>query len=117
MVSPAKVKLIAESRRKTDKIDAQILGELLRLDGLPHPVHIPPPETRALRGLLVAQRQLVTARVKLANVVCGLLRQEGTRLESKALITFVGWQRLLAGTYTLSHLQPVLAAYYESSQL
>ena len=40
LVNPAKVKLIAESRRKTDKIDAKILCELLRLDGLPHPVHM-----------------------------------------------------------------------------
>jgi transposase len=114
VVNPAKLKLIAESRQKTDKIDAKILCELLRLGGLPHPVHVPPPETRALRGLLVARRQLVRARVKLANVARGLLRQEGTRLESHALMTFCGWQKLLAGTYTLSHLKPVLEAYFES---
>ena len=116
VVNPAKLKLIAESRRKTDQIDAQILCELLRLAGLPHPVHIPPPATRALRGLLVARRQLVTTRVKLANVARGLLRQEGTRLASQALMTFVGWQRLLAQEYRLSHLPPVLRAYYESFQ-
>jgi len=114
VVHPAKVKLIAESRRKTDKIDAQILCELLRLGGLPHPVHIPPPETRALRGLLVARRQLVTARVRLANVARGLLRQEGVRLKAGVLMTFVGWQRWWAQEYTLSHLKPVLAAYFES---
>lgn len=116
VVNPAQVKLIAESRQKTDKIDAKILCELLRLDGLPHPVHIPPPETRALRGLLVTRRQLVTIRVKLANVVRGLLRQEGIRLESGVLMTFVGWRRLLSGEYALSHLKPVLAAYFESFQ-
>jgi len=37
VVNPAKVKAIAESRRKTDKIDARILCELLRLDALPQP--------------------------------------------------------------------------------
>jgi transposase len=114
VVPPAKVKLIAASKRKTDKIDAKILCELLRLGGLPQAVHIPPPETRALRGLLVARRQLVTARVKLANVARGLLRQEGFRLKSGELMTFVGWQRVLAQEYTLSHLPPVLAAYVES---
>jgi transposase len=36
VVNPTKVKLIAESRRKTDKIDAKILCELLRLNALPH---------------------------------------------------------------------------------
>lgn len=58
----------------------------------------------------------MTTRVKLANVARGLLRQEGTRLASQALMTFVGWQRLLAREYTLSHLKPVLTAYYESFQ-
>src|SRR6185369_5821118 len=32
VVHPLKVKLIAESRSKTDKVDARILCELLRLD-------------------------------------------------------------------------------------
>ena len=59
VVNPTKVKLIAESRRKTDKVDAKILCELLRLDGLPHPVHMPGPLAREQRGLLVARRQLV----------------------------------------------------------
>ena len=58
VVNPAKVKLIAESRRKTDKIDAKILCELLRIKALPHPVHMPSQPARALRGLLVARRQL-----------------------------------------------------------
>lgn len=84
VVNPTKVKLIAESRRKTDKVDAKILCELLRLDGLSHPVHMPSPEARSLRGLLAARRQLVAARPKLCNVVRGMLRQEGVRLPSSA---------------------------------
>ena len=79
MVNPAKVKLIAESRRKTDKIDAKILCELLRLDGLPHPVHMPVRKLASC-GALVARRQLVSARSKLCNVVRGMLRQTGVRL-------------------------------------
>ena len=114
VVNPAKVKLIAESRQKTDKIDAKILCELLRLDGLPHPVHVPDVETRSLRGLLVARRQLVAARAKLSNVVRGMLRQEGIGLPTRGLLTFVAWKRLLASEYTHSHIQPVLAAYFES---
>jgi hypothetical protein len=35
VVNPNKVKLIAESRRKTDKVDAKILCELLRLGPSP----------------------------------------------------------------------------------
>jgi len=114
VVNPAKVKMIAESRRKTDKIDAKILCELLRLDGLPTPVHVPPRQTRELRGLLVARRQLVRARAKLCNVVRGMLRQEGVSLPSRWLSTFVGWQRLMEMDYTHAHLRAVLEAYYGS---
>jgi transposase len=114
VVNPSKVKLIAESRRKTDKIDARILCELLRLNGLPHPVHVPGKEARSLRGLLVARRQLVSTRAKLCNVVRGMLRQEGIRLPVRALASFVGWQRLMGRSYTHEHLPLVLDAYYQS---
>lgn len=113
VVHPAKVKLIAESRRKTDKIDARILCELLRLDALPHPVHMPGRDTRALRGLLVARRQLVAARTKVCNVVRGMLRQEGIRLPPNALSSLAGWRRLVAQGYEQSHLPVVLATYFE----
>ena len=116
VVNPTKVKLIAESRRKTDKVDAKILCELLRLGGLPEPVHMPGKETRALRGLLVARRQLVATRRKLCNVVRGLLRQEGLRLPSHALMSLVGWRRLLEQGFEQEHLLVIVAAYFESFQ-
>ena len=114
VVNPAKVKLIAESRRKTDKVDAKILCELLRLDGLPHPVHMPGAEARALRGLLVARRRLVSARTKLCNVVRGMLRQEGIRLPAGALSTKVGWERILVNSLAHEHLTTIVRAYYQS---
>lgn len=116
VVNPNKVKLIAQSRRKTDKVDAKILCELLRLEGLPEPVHMPGKETRALRGLLVARRQLLAARTKLCNVVRGLLRQEGLRLPSHALMSLVGWQRLLQQGFQQEHLAVIVAAYFETFQ-
>lgn len=116
VVNPNKVKLIAESRRKTDKVDARILCELLRLDGLPQPVHMPGKEVRGLRGLLVARRQLIAARTKLCNVVRGMLRQEGKRLPAHALLSYVGWERLLAEGFDHEHLATITAAYYESFQ-
>jgi len=116
VVNPTKVKLIAESRRKTDKIDAKILCELLRLDALPHPVHMPGSQARELRGLLVARRQLVSARTKLCNVVRGMLRQTGVRLPTRALSTLSGWQRLLDAGFEHDHILSIVAAYYESFQ-
>lgn len=114
VVNPTKVKLIAESRRKTDKIDAKILCELLRLNALPHPVHMPGPQARALRGLLVARRQLVSARTKLCNVVRGMLRQTGVRLPAGGLSSLAGWKRLLAAGFDHDHILSIVAAYYES---
>jgi len=114
VVNPTKVKLIAESRRKTDKIDAKILCELLRIDALPHPVHVPDKQTRSLRGLLVARRQLVSAWTRLCNVVRGMLRQEGIALPARSLMSFVAWERLMGRTYTHEHLPIVLDAYYQS---
>jgi transposase len=114
VVNPGKVKLIAESRRKTDKIDAKILCELLRLNALPCPVHMPGPEARELRGLLVARRQLVTARTKLSNVVRGMLRQSGVRLPAGELSTQVGWQRLFHAGFEHDHILHIVTAYYDS---
>lgn len=114
VVNPQKVKLIAESRRKTDKVDARILCELLRIDALPHPVHMPGRQTRALRGLLVARRQLVAARTKLSNVVRGMLRQEGIRLPAGALSSFAGWKRVFVNSFSCEHVMTVLRAYYQS---
>ena len=114
VVNPTKVKLIAESRRKTDKIDAKILCELLRLNALPCPVHMPGEKARALRGLLVARRQLISARTKLCNVVRGMVRQEGILLEARALSTFVGWQRLMGNGFEEPHLAAIVSSYYDT---
>lgn len=114
VVNPNKVKLIAESRRKTDKVDARILCELLRIDALPHPVHMPGRQTRALRGLLVARRQLVAARTKLCNVVRGMLRQEGLRLPAGALSSLAGWERVFVNSFSCEHVMAVVKAYYQS---
>jgi transposase len=114
VVNPTKVKAIAESRRKTDKIDARTLCLLLRLGALPHPVHMPGKQARALRGLLVARRQLISARTKLCNVVRGMVRQEGILLPARALSTLVGWKRLLAGGFDQPHTALVVAAYFDS---
>lgn len=116
VVNPNQVKLIAESRRKTDKIDARILCELLRIGGLPCPVHMPGPEARELRGLLVARRQLVSARTKICNVVRGMLRQTGVHLVARELSSKAGWQRLFHAGFEQEHLMHIVAAYDDSFQ-
>lgn len=112
VVHPNKVKLIAESRRKTDKVDAKILCELLRLGGLPQPVHMPSPAAKALRGLLVSRRQLIAARTKLCNTVRGLIRQEGVRLPARALSTKVGWAKLFRQGFEQEHIAHIVSAFH-----
>jgi len=114
VVNPTKVRMIAESLCKTDKIDAKTLALLLRLDALPHPVHMPCDRARALRGLLVARRQLISARTKLCNVVRGMVRQEGTLLPARGLSTLIGWKSLLGNDFNQPHLATIVATYFET---
>lgn len=51
LANPFKVKAIAEAKIKTDKIDATILGHLLRTDLVPK-AHVPGKEARAMRMAL-----------------------------------------------------------------
>jgi len=94
VVHPLKVKWIAESKKKTDRVDAELLAGLLRIGGLPAPVHVPSRRCRELRGLLLARRQLVQTRTKLINVVRGLARQQQVTLPARALQYAAGWERL-----------------------
>jgi transposase len=48
--NPSKTKAIAEAKIKTDKVDAEVLAQLLRCDFLPR-VWEPPVATQALRRL------------------------------------------------------------------
>lgn len=110
VVHPLKVKWIAESKKKTDRVDAQLLAHLLRIGGLPEPVHIPSARSRQLRGLLVARRQLVRTRTRLINIVRGLVRQERITLRPRALLTTRGWDELAAAA--LSPAARVVVAQY-----
>jgi transposase len=77
-----KIRWIAEARIKTDKIDAGILAELLRVDLFPS-IGIPPRRVRELRelsrGLVRMKRQAVRCR----NQVHGLLGRHGVPYKRK----------------------------------
>jgi transposase len=61
LAHPKKLRVIAESTKKTDKLDAQTLAEFLALDMIP-PAHRPSPRVREHRSL-VRQRQYVQRRI------------------------------------------------------
>jgi transposase len=83
VVNPNKVKAIADSKRKTDKIDAKILSELLRIDALPERVRMAEGQDRELRDLIQARFQVIKGYTSLMNYLRGLLRQEGVRIPAR----------------------------------
>lgn len=114
VVNPNKVKLIAETKRKTDKVDAKVLAELLRIDGLPERIHMVEGDSRELRDLLKARQQLVKSATSLMNHLRGLLRQEGIRLEAEAFRNEKVFEQLKKNKDIPRHLKPVIESYRRS---
>jgi transposase len=71
---PAKVKLIAEARVKTDKIDVGHLARLLAAHLIPE-VWVPPPPVRELRALLAHRNRLIRTRTGIRNRLHSLLHR------------------------------------------
>jgi len=68
LVHPRKMRIIAESRRKTDRFDAQVLAEFLARDELPEAWR-PTPRTREHRSLV---RLRETIRRRISGLKCRL---------------------------------------------
>jgi transposase len=76
LVHPLRCKAIASARLKNDKVDAEILAQLLRADLLPE-AWIAPPAVRQLRALLRHRVQLVRLRTLLRNRIHAVLADHG----------------------------------------
>lgn len=70
--NPLKIKAIAEAKVKTDKVDAEVLAQLLRCDYLPA-VWQPDDQTRQMRAWTTHRGALMTQRARLKNQIHGLL--------------------------------------------
>jgi len=88
--SPRRVRLIAESTLKNDRVDAEVLARLVRLDpGFLKPIRHRSEEAQLLRGNLKVRSAMVEARTKWINTIRGLLRSFGYRVSGKVAHTFV----------------------------
>jgi transposase len=76
LVHPSRCKAIASARLKNDKVDAEILAQLLRADLLPE-AWIAPPAVRQLRALLRHRVKLVRLRTLLRNRIHAVLADHG----------------------------------------
>jgi transposase len=74
--NPAKTRAIAEVKVKTDKVDAEILAQLLAADYLPA-VWLPDAQTSALRRQVLRRAQLVRQRTRCKNQVHAILHRKG----------------------------------------
>ncbi len=72
VANPLQVRLIAEAKIKTDKIDAAILAQLYASGFLPE-VWIPDEDTLALRRQVARRAQIVRQRVRLKNEIHSVL--------------------------------------------
>jgi len=78
---PRSVRLIGESRRKDDRLDAQTLARLARIDpGLLCPVKHRSRQAQADLAVIRARAGLVRARTALVNAARGLAKSYGERL-------------------------------------
>ena len=76
-----RVRLIAESTLKNDRVDAEALARLVRMDPtLLCPIRHRREETQRLRGMLRVRRILVNSRTACLNTARGLLRSFGYRV-------------------------------------
>jgi transposase len=72
--NPQKTRAIAEARVKTDRVDAEVLAQLLAADYLPA-VWLPDDETHALRRQVARRAHLVRQRTRLKNQVQSILHR------------------------------------------
>jgi transposase len=90
VVNPRRVRLIAESTLKCDRVDAEILARLSRLDPeLLRPVYQRSFEGQLVRTQLAVRSSLVRARAALINQVRGTLRAHGAAMSSCLARSFV----------------------------
>ncbi len=72
--NPMKTRAIAEAKIKTDKVDALILANLLRLNYLPA-VWCPDPQTQSMRRNSTERTMLVNDRTRVKNRIHSILHQ------------------------------------------
>jgi transposase len=99
VANPMQVQAIAHAKVKTDKIDAHILAQLLRLDFIPE-VEMPDEETWALRELVSHRRFLGKQRVALRNRVRGLVNSRLLHCPVVALFQATGRKWLTAQPFS-----------------
>ncbi len=94
LANPKKLRVIAESTKKTDKLDAQVLAEFLARDMIPE-AHRPTPRQREHRTLVRHRQSLRQQATALKNKMRRVLADHNA--DRRDLFTAVGWEAALKG--------------------
>jgi transposase len=95
LANPMKLRVIAESTKKTDKLDAQVLAEFLARDMIPE-AHRPTPRQREHRVLVRHRQFLRQSATALKNKMRRVFSNHNA--DRKNLFTAAGWQKALKTT-------------------
>ncbi len=115
VVNPRRVRLIAESSLKTDRIDAEVLARLSCFGrGLLRPIYQRGEESNILQTRLRVRSTLVRSRTAMINSVRGVLRSYGFRIPGKTIPRFsVGYASLKLPSELRKTLDPLFATIVE----
>jgi transposase len=106
-----KVRLIYESDRKNDRLDARMLARLGRVDeALLAPIHHRGAEAQADLAAVRSRDALVAARTQLINAVRGMVKAAGGRLPKSTTAAFSRKATALIPPELKPGLEPVLAS-------
>lgn len=110
IANPSAVALISQSDRKTDRVDAETLARLGRVDPeLLRPVKHRRPETQAALAVIRSRDTLVSARTSLINSVRGTAKAAGGALRAIPADNFSRLREELPGLVA-AELEPMLVA-------
>ena len=111
------VRLIGESRRKDDRMDARMLARLARIDPqLLSPVKHRSPQAQAHLTVIRARAGLVRARTALVNTARGLAKSYGERLQGCNVRNMNPEKAVGLSPELRSALEPLLAAWAQERE-
>jgi len=84
MGNPSMMKAIGAAKKKSDKLDARTIADLLRCNLLPA-CYVAPPEMRDLRRLLRYRNLVVGQAVQMKNRMSGMLMEVGAEYNKRRL--------------------------------
>jgi transposase len=117
VANPRKVRLIYDSDRKNDRLDARMLARLGRVDvTLLSPVWHRSAEAQADLAVVRSRDALVAARTQLINAVRGMVKSTGGRLPSSTTAAFAVKIAALVPTPLKLAVAPLLKSIHALSQ-